>query len=266
LVVHRCVSLDGEELYTLEYESASTVSLINPDTFRFARLSAGAKRIWRLAVLGTQPGKTYDLLARLQGSGLLTTSLSAPATAARPSSISMRHRHQWYEKNGQVGPFPGVDLYEIAFGRKFQPRCSNHPVSDYGRALFAGRRVGRLLMDGARLASLGRVLWGGNGGEPSDAGDVKCAIRDANYMRFALRVIAGPMTCIQESMTILHALSRLGHGAEVIIGHEKTGLGTKTPLHAWAEVDGNPVNECREFRVLYDVVAAIQTAYGNGRS
>src|SRR2546430_14508477 len=111
-------------------------------------------------------------------------------------------------------------------------------------ALFAGRRAGRQLIGGARLSSLGRVLWGGRGGEPSDVVDVRCAIRDVNYLRFALRAVAGPMTCIQESMAILHALGRLGHGAEVIIGHEKTGLGAKTPLHAWTEIDGNPVNEC----------------------
>jgi transglutaminase superfamily protein len=265
VVARRHVSLDGKALYTLEYESAATVSLINPDTFRFARLSAGAAKIWRLAVSGSQRDKTHDLLARLRDSGLLTTSLSAIGTPAGPSSISMNHGDQWYEKNRQVGLFPDADLYEIAFGRKLRPRCSSHAISDYGKALFAGRRAGRQLIDGARLSSLGRVLWGGRGGEPSDAGDVRCAIRDVNYMRFALRVGVGPMTCIQESMAILHALARLGHRAEVTIGHEKTGLGAKTPLHAWTEVDGNPVNECQEFRVLYDVVATIQTRYGNSR-
>lgn len=258
MVVHRCVSLDGKALYTVEYESATTVSLINPDTLRFARLAAGAAKIWRLAVSGRQGGKMYDLLTRLRDSGLLTTSLSAVAAAAGPSSIFMSYRHQWHEKNGQAGPLSGADLYEITFGRKLQPRCSIHAVSDYGKALFSGWRVGRQLIGGARLSSLGRILWGGHDGEPSDAGDVRCAIRDANYLRFALRVVAGPMTCIQESMAILHALGRLGHSAEVIIGHEKTGLGAKTPLHAWTEIDGNPVNECREFRVLYDLVATIQ--------
>lgn len=266
MVARRSVSLDGRALYTLEYESATTVSLINPDTFRFARLSIGAAKIWRLAISGTRSGKIYDLLGRLRDSGLLTTSLSAVATAAGPSSISMSHRRQWYEKNEQAGSFPGADLYEIAFGRKLQPRCSSHALSDYGMALFAGRRAGRQLIDGGRLSSLGRVLWGGRGSEPPDVGDVRCAIRDVNYMRFALRVVLGPMTCIQESMTILHALGRLGHSAEVIIGHEKTHLGAKTPLHAWTEIDGrNPVNECQEFRVLYDVLATVQTTCENSR-
>jgi hypothetical protein len=255
VVVHRCVSLDGQALYTLEYESAATVSLINPDTFRFARLAVGAAEIWRLAVSGAEGGKTYDLLARLRNSGLLTTSLGAVATPAEPP---MSPRHEWHENNGQAGPFPDADLYEITFGRKLQRRRTSHAISDYGSALYVGRRAARQLIGGARLLSLGRVLWSGNIGEPSGARDARCAIRDANHLRFALRVVAGPMTCIQESMAILHALGRLGHEAKVIIGHERTGLGAKTPLHAWAEIDGNPVNECREFRVLYDAVATIQ--------
>ncbi|ONI71934.1 hypothetical protein BWI15_17615 [Kribbella sp. ALI-6-A] len=76
-------------------------------------------------------------------------------------------------------------------------------------------------------------------------------------MRFMLRLLCGPMNCLQESVAVATALRSLGHDATVFIGHEKTNLGAATPLHAWAQLDGFPVNEGADFSSLYSEVATI---------